>query len=160
MTSQAELEAKFWNALAESPLVMLGLQGVEDSRTRPMSAHLDGHDIWFFAVRSEHLVEGLAHSTRAVAAFASKGHTVFANIHGTLTLRDDRKVIDRLWTSNVAGWYKQGKDDPEVALLHFDTEKAEIWETQPGTTMKGAIEAMLGDVPGKDRQGHKAEVTI
>ena len=160
MTTDAELEEKFWEALKESPLVMLGLQGVEDSRTRPMSAELDGRDIWFFAVRGEHLVEGLASSSRAVAAFVSKGHNLFANIHGSLVIRDDRGMVDRLWGPGVAGWYKGGKDDPGLTLLHFDTEKAEIWELQPGTTMRAAIRTMLGDAPGKHRRDHKAEVQL
>ncbi len=35
--SGAELEQKFWSELEKSPFVMLGLQGIEDSRTRPMA---------------------------------------------------------------------------------------------------------------------------
>ena len=36
-----ELRKKFWKELDDSAFVMLGLQGVEDSRTRPMTAQVD-----------------------------------------------------------------------------------------------------------------------
>ena len=38
------LRKKFWKELDDSPFVMLGLQGVEDSRTRPMTAQIDRQD--------------------------------------------------------------------------------------------------------------------
>ena len=65
---EVELKRMFWKELAASPFMMLGLQGVEDSRTRPMTAQVDvpeggdkddGGQIYFFASRSEHLVQGL-----------------------------------------------------------------------------------------------------
>ena len=38
-----DLEAKLWKELgSSSPFVMLGLEGVEDSRTRPMTVQIDG----------------------------------------------------------------------------------------------------------------------
>ena len=158
----ARLEEKFWDELKGSPFVMLGLQGVEDSRTRPMSAQLDGKDIYFFAARSEHLFNGLSETNRAVATFASKGHGLFAHIHGTLTERNDRALIDKLWNPIIASWYKDGKDDPDLQLLRFDAERAEIWEASMGATLKAAALKMLFNVdPGKEHEAdNKAEVKL
>ena len=36
----SELEKKFWMALTSDMIMMLGLVGVEDSHTRPMTAQL------------------------------------------------------------------------------------------------------------------------
>ena len=94
---QEKLKEKFWEELEDSPFVMLGLQGVDDDFTRPMTAQLDERTIYFFAARSEDLFKGLQKSDRAIATFASKGHKIFASIHGRLALSDDRQVIDRLW---------------------------------------------------------------
>ena len=77
-----ELKQKFWTELEASPFIMLGLQGVEDSRTRPMTAQIDvpygadnedGGQIYFFGSKSEHLVQGLDGEHRR-GTFASKGH--------------------------------------------------------------------------------------
>jgi general stress protein 26 len=165
-----ELKALFWKELASSPFVMIGLQGVEDSRTRPWTAQVDwadgkggaaGGDIYFFGARSEAIVRGVSESNRAVCTYASKGHDLFANIHGTLELVDDRALIDRLWNPFIASWYKQGKDDPELQLLRFDAAKAEIWKAEAGATLVAAALKMLGRDPGEDhQQANQAEVAL
>ena len=167
----AELKELFWKELDSSPFVMLGLVGVEDSRTRPMTAQVDraegadqsdGGPLYFFASKSEHLVEGLGTSHRAVATYASKGHDLFAHIHGTLVLDNDRAVIDRLWNPIIASWYKDGKDDPDLALVRFDTDSANIWKAETGATLKAAALKALFDVdPGKEHeQDNRADVRL
>lgn len=42
MTDEPELQAKFWKALKSDMTVMLGLAGVDEGHTRPMTAQLDG----------------------------------------------------------------------------------------------------------------------
>ena len=167
---ETELKRKFWKELEASPFMMLGLQGVEDSRTRPMTAQIDipygaddedGGQIYFFGARSEHLVKGLDGEHRAVATFASKGHGLFAHVHGTLAIDNDRAVIDRLWGPVIDSWYRQGKDDPDLALLRFDTEQADIWEADAGSTLKAVLVKLVGRDPGKDHQkDNRAEVQL
>ena len=169
--TEARLREKFWEELDASPFVMLGLQGVDDDFTRPMTAQVDlsdgqskkdGGQIYFFASRSEDLVRGLERSHRAVATYASKDHKLFASIHGRLSLDDDRAVIDRLWNPIIASWYKDGRDDPDLALVRFETDKADVWEASSGATLKAAALKMLFNVdPGKEHQDeHRAEVAL
>lgn len=159
--NQQRLEEKFWKELDRSPFMMLGLQGVDDDFTRPMTAQVDGGTIYFFANASEELVKGLEHSNRAVATFASKGHDLFASIHGTLRRSDDRQVIDRLWTPVIAAWFEGGKEDPDLALIRFDTSSADVWEAQAGSSLKAAAIRLFGGDPGKQHQDeHRAEVAI
>ncbi|WP_265570748.1 pyridoxamine 5'-phosphate oxidase family protein [Sphingomicrobium nitratireducens] len=160
-----ELEKKFWKELGSSPFIMLGLQGVEDSRTRPMTAQVDGEEgnrtIYFFADDREHLVQGMGQRHRAVAAFASKGHDIFANIHGNLVRDNDRAVIDRLWNPIIGAWFEGGKDDPNLVLLRFDTEKADIWEADTGATLKAAALSMLGKEPGDEfKEDNRTTTTL
>lgn len=158
---QQRLEEKFWEELDGSPFMMLGLQGVDDDFTRPMTAQVDGGTIYFFAAHSEDLVKGLERSNRAVATYASKGHKLFASVHGTLSLSNDREVIDRLWNPFVASWYKDGKDDPDLALVRFDTTTADVWEADTGSTLKAVAIKLLGRDPGKQHQDeHRAEVAL
>jgi general stress protein 26 len=168
---EVELKKLFWAELSDSPFVMLGLEGVEDSRTRPMTAQIDvpdgadkedGGQLYFFASRTEHLVTALGQSHRAVATYAAKGHKLFAHIHGTLTLANDRAVIDRLWNPVIASWYKDGKDDPDLALIRFDTDEANIWKAETGATLKAAAMKALFDVdPGEEQQkDNRADVNL
>ncbi|MFZ0848061.1 MAG: pyridoxamine 5'-phosphate oxidase family protein, partial [Hyphomicrobiaceae bacterium] len=129
MPTPHELEAKFWKALKSDMTMMLGLDGVEDGHARPMTAQVeaDRGPIWFFTARDNALVQNLANGDRAIATFTSKGHDLFATIHGSVRLDNDGAVIDRLWNRYIAAWYQGGKDDPQLALLRLDPERAEIW---------------------------------
>ncbi|CAA9522646.1 MAG: hypothetical protein AVDCRST_MAG31-1700 [uncultured Sphingomonas sp.] len=165
-----ELKQMFWKELASSPFMMIGLQGVEDSRTRPWTAQIDpadgedkedGGTIYFFGSKSDHLVQGLGTNNRAVATYVSKGHNIFAHVHGTLTPVNDRALVEKLWNPFIASWYKDGKDDPDLALLRFDTENADIWKSESGATLVAAALRMLGRDPGEDHQrANRAEVTV
>ena len=165
---EERLRDSFWEALDDSPFMMVGLQGVEDSRTRPMTAQVDtdgdtedGGTIYFFAARSETLGTDVGSGHRAVATYASKDHKVFAHIHGTLVPHNDRATIERLWNPMIASWYRDGKDDPDLLLLRFDTEKADVWEAHLGSTLVATALKMLGRDPGKDHQReNQAEVAL
>lgn len=169
--AEVELKKLFWEALSDSPFVMLGLAGVEDSRTRPMTAQVDvpdggdkdaGGPIYFFASKSEHLVQALGQNHRAVATFTAKGHKLFAHIHGNLVLDQDKAVIERLWNPIIASWYNRGKDDPDLALIRFDTESANLWKAETGATLKAAaLKALFNVDPGKEHQkDNQADVTL
>lgn len=157
MASETEtrerLEKSFWSELEDSPFMMLGLQGVDASFTRPMTAQVDNGKIYFFAARSEDLVKGLSQTKRAIATFAAKGHKLFASISGQLVADNDRALIDRLWNPIIASWYKEGKDDPDLVLLRLDARSADVWEASSGATLKAAALKMLFNVdPGKEHQ--------
>ena len=160
--AEARLKEKFWDELKDSPFLMLGLQGVDDDFTRPMTAQIDERRIYFFAARSENLFKALGRTNRAIATYAGKGHKLFASIHGTLTEDMDPAVIERLWNPIIASWFKEGKDDPDLVLLRLDAESADVWEAQAGATLKAAALKMLFNIdPGKEHQDeHRAQVEL
>ena len=161
MHTPAELEAKFWKALKSDMTIMLGLDGDDDAHPRPMTAQLEndrGGPIWFFTSTESELVERLTGGGGAIATFASKGHDLFATIHGKLSLDNDRAVIDRLWNRFVAAWFEEGKEDPKLALLRFDPEHAEIW--LDASSIVAGIKMLLGVDPKKEYRDHVAKVAL
>jgi general stress protein 26 len=161
MPTPQELEAEFWKALKSEMTMMLGLVGVDDGHLRPMTAQLENEGsgpIWFFTSRSTALVKELAGRERAIATFASKGHDLFASVHGTLVLDNDRAVIDRLWNRFIAAWYKGGKSDPELALLRFDPDRGEIW--QDASSLVAGLKMLLGADPKKAYRDQVAKVDL
>lgn len=169
--TESRLKRKFWEELKDDRTLMLGLRGVEDDRTRPMTAQVDlpegadkddGGPIYFFASRNEGVGQDLKNGCRAVATFVSKGHDLFAHIHGTLEESTDRSVIDRLWNPFVDAWYEDGKDDPNLILIRFHATRADVWEADKMGTLKAAALKWAFDVdPGKEMQkDHQAEVKL
>ena len=160
MPSPNQLEQKFWKALKSDMTMMLGIDGVEDGHARPMTAQLDGEDgpIWFFTAKDTTLVQNLQNGARAIATFTSKGHDLFATVHGTLSVDNDRVMIDRLWNRFVAAWYEDGKDDPKLALIRLDAEEAEIW--LDASSLIAGVKMLLGVDPKKDYQDNVAKVAL
>jgi general stress protein 26 len=162
MPSDQEIEAKFWKALRSDRTIMLGLDGVEDGHARPMTAQVDGDEdrgpLYVFTSKDNRILELLPKNNRAIATFVSKGHDVWATIHGSVSVDNDRATIDRLWNPYVAAWYEHGKDDPKLALLRIDTEKAEIW--LDGSSLVAGVKALLGVDPKQDYKDKVAEVTL
>ncbi len=160
MPTPQELEAQFWKALKSDRTVMLGLDGVEDGHARPMTGQVEGDHgpIWFFTSSDNSIVQKLTGDGRAIATFASKGHDLFATVHGSLSVQTDRAVVDRLWSPFVAAWFPGGKDDPKLRLLRLDTEKAEIWSD--ASSVVAGIKMLLGMDPKKAVKDKVAEVAL
>ncbi len=150
-----DLEAKLWKSLISDRTVMLGLDGVEDGHSRPMTAIVEHHGgpVWFFTGKDNAVVTNLPKSHRAIAAFSAKDHDLFASIHGNLTVDQDRAVIDRLWNPFIAAWF-DGKDDPNLVLLRFDPEHAEVWLNE--SSLLAGVQMLFGADPKehyKDKVG-------
>ena len=58
----------------------------------------------------------------------------------------------------MAAWYEGGKDDPELVLLRFDAEKAEIWLN--ANSIFAGIKMLFGSDPKKDYKDKVAEVKL
>lgn len=159
MDTSDKLEHKFWKALQSDRTVMLGVDGVEDGHSRPMTAQVEGErgPIWFFTGKPNAVVEHLSQNRRAIAAFSAKDHALFASISGSLAIDNDRAVIDRLWNPFIAAWF-DGKDDPNLVLLRFDAEQAEIWLNE--SSLLAGVKLLLGVDPKKDYRDKTAEVDL
>jgi general stress protein 26 len=160
MTTPETLTAKFWAALHDDRSIMIGLVGVDDGHTRPMTAITEAEHgpIWLFTTRDATLVTQMSSDTRAIASFVSKGHDLFASVHGRLVMSNDAAIIDRLWNPAIAAWYDGGKADPNLALLRFDAENAEIWLNE--NSFLDGVKLLFGGDPKRDAEKLVATVTL
>lgn len=157
MTTQMELKAQFWDALAKERTAMLGCAGVYP---RPMTAQVEseGGPVWFFTARANDLAEATARAPKqGLLMFTTKGHDLFATVGGRLRQDNDRATIERLWNPFVAAWYT-GQDDPELRLLRFDPEGAEIWRND--SSLLAGIKMLVGIDPKPDYQDNVAKVRL
>jgi general stress protein 26 len=159
MSTPQEIEQKFWKHLKSDRTIMLGLDGVEDGHTRPMTAQVidDRSPIWFFTSRDNALVANLKPGNRAIGAFSAKDHQLFATVHGSLAVDHNREMIDRLWNPFIAAWF-EGKDDPSLTLLRFDADSAEVWLNE--NNLLAGVKMLLGVDPKKDYKDKVANVDL
>lgn len=162
MANEVEIKEKFWKALKTDMTFMLGLHGVEDDHSQPMTAQFDEEGaegpIWIFSSSDVNLVKEISEGHRAFATFASKDHELFASMQGELVIDNDRKMIDRLWNRFVAAWYQGGKDDPKLRLLRFEPERGQIWLNE--SSMFAGVKLLLGRDPKKDYKDKVADVRL
>ena len=160
MTTPAEMTEKFWKAVHADRTMMVGLAGVDDDHMRPMTAMTEGAHgpIWLFTSKQTTLVTHLDIDTRAVASFVAKGHDLFASIHGRLAVSNDPAIIDRLWNPMIAAWYPGGRQDPDLTLLRFEAEDAEIWLSD--TSLFAGLKMLFGGDPKREAQGKVATVKL
>ena len=162
MPTDTEIRDRFWKELKSEMTIMLGLDGAEGGGMKPMTAQIEGDEggpLWIFTAKDTELAEALAGGSRpAHATFTGKKHDLFSNISGSLTLDNDPAVVERLWNPFVAAWFEGGKDDPKLALLRFDADKAKIWLN--ATPLGAAIEWLLRRDPKESYQDNVAEVAL
>lgn len=146
----AELRHEFWEALADSPFIMLQLDA-DPGSAAPMTAQLDkdaDHAIWFFTSRDNRF----AAMGAATASFAAKDHDLFARFAGILVEETSRERLDKQWSNFVEAWFPAGKDDPNLLMLRMDLGDASIWSGELGAlaTAKMALGMNVRDeVAGK-----------
>jgi general stress protein 26 len=161
MSDDAKIEARFWKALASDMTLMLGLAGVDEGASQPMTAQLQGEGkgpIWFFTSKDTDLVKAMGQRHRAVAHFVSKDHELFAALEGELVVDNDRGTVDRLWNKYVAAWFEGGKDDPKLQLIRLDPRHAQIWLNEH--SLFAGIKVLLGRDPKKEYGDKVAEVQL
>lgn len=162
MASDREIEEKFWDALKDSPFIMLGVEGTRAGATQPMTVNFEDEDreaglLWIFTAKDHDLTQAIAQSNQAIGSYSAKGHGLFASLRGTLQIDNDSATIDRLWSPVVAEWY-QGKDDPKLALVRFDIEDAKIWLSDVEGFLKPAFNKFFGRKPEAGMKEKVAEV--
>lgn len=161
MAKKNELETRFWKALKSDMTMMVGLASVDEGHPRPLTAQIEGDEggpIWFFSSTDTEMVKTLKGRRRAVASFVSKGHDLFAAVHGTIRIDNDRAVIDRLWNRYVAAWYQEGKDDPKLALIRFEPDEGQVW--LDGSSLVAGVKILLGVDPKRDYEKNVAKVDL
>lgn len=156
MKSEDDIRERFWQDMAESPFVMVKLNGSTD-HALPMTAQLDknaNHEFWFYTTRDNRLAAG----GPAMAQFSAKDHNLFACIAGTLVEERDAAVIDRYWSKDVEAWYPGGRSDPNLLMLRFDLGNAEIWRAD--MSLKGVFKQLFGGDVRDEMKGKHAEVSL
>jgi general stress protein 26 len=104
-------------------------------RSRPL--HTVGVDedctLWFFTSASSPKVsETRADGGRVNMSYANPAKHDYVSVSGTATLSRDRAKMKQMWSKWVEVFFPKGIDDPDLALLRVDVEKAEYWDA-PGS---------------------------
>lgn len=150
------LKQHMWDKLEKGPFMMVGLADGGITHSEPLTAQLDKDQvdtIWFFIGKDNRLAAGGA----AMAQFVSKGQDFFASLSGRVAIDNNPAMIEKLWSKPVEAWFPGGKSDPNLALLRFDIDEAELWESDMSLMAKAKM--LFGGNIKPDEEGSHAKVT-
>lgn len=99
-------------------------------RSRPMAMQqieFDG-DLWFFTHASAPKVDEVEQEHNVNVGFARPEGQQYVSVSGKARLVRDRSKLEELWNPAYKAWFPEGLDDPDLALMKVEAEKAEYWE--------------------------------
>jgi hypothetical protein len=89
-------------------------------------------------------------------ALSDVRHNKYAALNGTASVTRDRTEIERLWNPGAAAFF-EGKDDPNLAVLHFNVNDGQYWDSPSGRL--GSLIAMVkAAVGGDDAAGEQGRI--
>lgn len=108
-------------------------------RSRPMSTngHIEADgDLWFFTYASSHKVVEVDQQDRVNVSFSEPSKQRYISLSGTAQLVRDRNKMQELWKPELKAWFPQELNEPDIALLKVNVEKAEYWDAPAGWVAK------------------------
>jgi general stress protein 26 len=151
-----EVRERMWEKMGKSPFVMVSLIGA-DQHAEPLTAQLDEDadgKFWFYLRKDNRVAAG----GPAMVQFVSKDHKVFACIRGNLAVESDQAIVDKYWSNMVEAWFEGGKDDPNLRMLRFELQDAEIWEGDE--SILGKFKMLTGMKIEGDEVGRHVETAL
>lgn len=84
--------------------------------------------------------------------------TQYAAVYGRVNVIRDRELVERLWKDAWKVWFPRGKSDPSIAILRFDADHGEFWNSAGMRGVRYAFEAakayVRGETPRTDSDVH------
>lgn len=132
-------------------------------RSRPLQTVgvEDNGTLWFFTSQSSPKVaEAQSDAGRVNVSYAHPGKQDYVSVSGRATLVRDRERMREMYTKWVEVFFPKGLDDPDLALLRIDVDKAEYWDS-PGTAI-GRMYALAKGLATHDEKavGENRKVTL
>ena len=105
-------------------------------RSRPMATQKEEFEgtLWFFTRASSPKVEEVEQRHQVNLSYAAPDSNTYVSVSGTAALVRDPAKAKQLWNPILKAWFPQGLEDPDLALLHVEVDKAEYWDS-PSSAM-------------------------
>lgn len=132
-------------------------------RSRPMATQQEGEFdgvLWFFTKRQAPKVDEVEKDHHVNVSYADPNGSKYVSVSGMASLVDDKAKAKELWNPAYKAWFPNGVEDPEVALLRVDVEKAEYWDTPSSAVVHviGFIKASVTGTPYKPGEHAKVDM--
>lgn len=132
-------------------------------RSLPMytqkNARFDG-SLWFLTSRSSRKVHDIEDDARVGLSYADPRTNRYVSVSGRATVLRDQAKIDELWSPLYLAWWPAGREDPDLALLKVEVDRAEYWDAPEGRLAQviGFAKAVLTGQPYQPGENEELEL--
>jgi general stress protein 26 len=142
-------------------LTTVDADGTMYSRPMGINREIDADGtLWFFTYASSHKVAEVEQHHQVNVSFSEPSKQQYVSISGQCKLVRDRSLIQELWKPQLQAWFPKGIDEPDIALLKVDIEKAEYWDT-PNSFIAHSIGLVKAIATGeKPSAGENEKLTL
>jgi general stress protein 26 len=160
MTDQDDAPKTLEELTSAGTTVMFALTNAGPIESRPLTIAEIGEDRLSILVDdTAPWLQGMSPGAGAHLTISDVRSNTFVSLTGSASLSKDSSVIDRLWNPAAAAYFDDGKDDPGVAVLHFDASSGTYW-TAPSGRIGGLISMVRAAVGGSKDAGEHGEVAV
>ena len=141
-------------------LVTFGREGTHELHARPMAVARFDEDspmltLWFVThIESTKVAE--VRSENGAYVIGQDGSR-FLSVSGSVDVVRDPARITEMWSKAFEVWFPKGPTDPDVTLLAFYPEKAEVWDSSGLAGVRFMFEAAKALVTGEPPAGTPSE---
>jgi general stress protein 26 len=110
-------------------------------RSRPMSTNGEvesNGDVWFFTYGSSHKVIEINRNHQVNVSYSAPNKQRYVSLSGSAEIVRDRQKLEQLWQPQLKAWFPKELDEPDIALLKMNVQKAEYWDS-PSSVVANAI---------------------
>lgn len=90
----------------------------------------DEADVWFFVGRRGDQARALNSGSAVNISISEAGS--WLSVAGHAEFVEDAATVRELWNDSAEGYFPQGPDDPDLALLRVTTDSAQFWGLSGG----------------------------
>ena len=122
--------------------------------SRPMATQeteLAG-ELWFFTGADSAKAGEIGRDGRVNLSYSKPDDESYVSVSGTAQVVHDKAKAKELWNPFVKAWFPKGVDDPNLALVRVEVEKAEYWDA-PSSKMVQLAGMLKAVVTGKQYDG-------
>jgi len=132
--------------------------------SRPMATQEQEFDgtLWFFTPADSGKIHELNRDSHVNISYANPDKQTYVSVSGTASTIRDKAKIKELWSPINKAWFPNGVDDPNIALLRVDVQRAEYWDAPSSAVVRlfGFAKAVLTGKPyGEEGVDHE-KVTL
>ena len=92
--------------------------------------------LWFMVAADAPFVRDVEDHPEVNLAYASPEQGKFVSVSGVGRVLRDTEKARQLWNVAASIWFPHGPEDPNLAVLEINVEKAEYWDSPGGTVQR------------------------